>query len=251
MSERPSQMALQLKAFAPDWPVELAHLVADAAQAVTELAQSRQSDAKDWLFRVKLHLHLTQPSASLSAYVLQSSQHAEIVQDLLLVSMRIFPLQPDSKTSDKPVYTAFSRHLLVQTLDALSIPIALLYRVERSIAQSLYFSIEDAASTKLSTATTMSEASTSAKASSAMSNKWKLAVTGAGFVAGGLAIGLTGGLAAPAIAPLLVGASGGALGFLAGSSGAVVLGTLFGLSGGGLAAYRVRRRVQGIEVRCP
>lgn len=58
------------------------------------------------------------------------------------------------------------------------------------------------------------------------------------MVLGGVAIGLTGGLAAPLIAPLLVTLSGGALGFLASAGGAVVIGTLFGIAGGGLTGYR-------------
>jgi hypothetical protein len=77
-------------------------------------------------------------------------------------------------------------------------------------------------------------------------------------------IGLTGGLAAPLIAPLLVTISGGALAFLGTAGGTILLGTLFGLGGGGrklaafratklssseVAAKRVNRRVKGIEVR--
>ncbi len=65
--------------------------------------------------------------------------------------------------------------------------------------------------------------------------KW--AAMGGGFIAGGLVIGLTGGLAAPLIAPALVGLTG--VSFLATSGGIIMLGTLFGLGGGGLAGYRV------------
>ncbi|GAA95367.1 hypothetical protein E5Q_02023.2 [Mixia osmundae IAM 14324] len=79
------------------------------------------------------------------------------------------------------------------------------------------------------------------------SKAWKWAATGAGLVVGGVAIGLTGGLAAPVLAPLLVGASAGTLGFLATSGGAILLGTLFGVAGGGLTAFRARRRIQGID----
>ncbi|EST10142.1 Protein of unknown function DUF726 [Kalmanozyma brasiliensis GHG001] len=72
--------------------------------------------------------------------------------------------------------------------------------------------------------------------------KW--AAMGGGFIAGGLVIGLTGGLAAPLIAPALVGLTGAS--FLATSGGIIMLGTLFGLGGGGLAGYRVERRLRGI-----
>lgn len=68
------------------------------------------------------------------------------------------------------------------------------------------------------------------------------------FIAGGVALGLTGGLAAPLLAPLLVTASGGALAFLGTSGGVILIGSLFGLAGGGLASVRVKRRVEGIKM---
>ena len=69
--------------------------------------------------------------------------------------------------------------------------------------------------------------------------------TGAGIVAGGVLVGVTGGLAAPAIAALL--APLGIGGLLAGGAAPVVLGTLFGVGGGGLAGKRVRERWKGVE----
>lgn len=65
------------------------------------------------------------------------------------------------------------------------------------------------------------------------------------MVAGGVLIGVTGGLAAPAIAALL--APLGIGGLLAGGAAPVVLGTLFGVGGGGLAGRRVRERWRGVE----
>ncbi|PWN53850.1 DUF726-domain-containing protein [Violaceomyces palustris] len=92
----------------------------------------------------------------------------------------------------------------------------------------------------------MNEHSTSAVAREKGKASWgKWAATAGGFVAGGLLIGVTGGLAAPIVAPALVGLTG--VSFLATSGGIIMLGTLFGLGGGGLASYRVRRRLQGIE----
>lgn len=64
-------------------------------------------------------------------------------------------------------------------------------------------------------------------------------------MAGGVLIGVTGGLAAPAIAALL--APLGIGGLLAGGAAPVVLGTLFGVGGGGLAGRRVRERWRGVE----
>lgn len=57
---------------------------------------------------------------------------------------------------------------------------------------------------------------------------------------GGVAIGLTGGLAAPALVPLLP--------FLSASTAPIVLGSLFGVAGGGLAGNRVRKRWGGVEL---
>lgn len=92
----------------------------------------------------------------------------------------------------------------------------------------------------------MNSASRHAIAREAGKGNWgKWAATGAGFVLGGVAIGLTGGLAAPVLVPALAGLTGA--GFLATSGGVVLVGTLFGLGGGGLAGYRVRRRLRGVD----
>lgn len=69
--------------------------------------------------------------------------------------------------------------------------------------------------------------------------------TGAGVIAGGVIIGVTGGLAAPAIAAVL--APLGISGLIGGAAAPVVLGTLFGVGGGGLAGRRVRERWKGVE----
>jgi hypothetical protein len=69
------------------------------------------------------------------------------------------------------------------------------------------------------------------------------AATGAGVVVGGVLLGVTGGLAAPAIAALLA-----PLGFgILGAAAPAVLGTLFGLTGGGLAGWRVHERWRGVD----
>lgn len=59
------------------------------------------------------------------------------------------------------------------------------------------------------------------------------------FQLGGVLLGVTGGLAAPALVPLLP--------FLTAGTAPVLLGSLFGLAGGGLTGYRVRRRWGGVE----
>ena len=76
-------------------------------------------------------------------------------------------------------------------------------------------------------------------------NWTKWAAMGAGAAGGGALIGVTGGLAAPLVAPALVGLTG--ISFLATSGGIVMMATLLGVSGAGLASYRVKRRLRGIE----
>jgi hypothetical protein len=58
-------------------------------------------------------------------------------------------------------------------------------------------------------------------------------------------IALTGGLAAPLLAPLLVGMTGAT--FFATAGGVALVTTLFGLTGGGLAGWKMHRRMNGLE----
>ncbi|BGP51152.1 hypothetical protein JCM10450v2_007081 [Rhodotorula kratochvilovae] len=151
-------------------------------------------------------------------------------------------------------YTALSRSLVVSTAEVLGISAQVVADVERTIAQFLYFQLQQqsAADQKKAVEGKGGDAAMgwdeaakeyrekAAKKGSAL--KW--AATGAGFVLGGVAIGLTGGLAAPAIAAGL-----GTFGIatFSGAGGAVLIGTLLGLGGGGLAGYRTHRRMKGLE----
>lgn len=58
-------------------------------------------------------------------------------------------------------------------------------------------------------------------------------------------IALTGGLAAPLLAPLLVGVTGAT--FFATAGGIALVTSLFGLTGGGLAGWKMHKRMKGIE----
>ena len=158
------------------------------------------------------------------------------------------------------VYTPLARYLVFAMAQILNIPTATVYSAEKAMAQQLYFVLSETQK-----AEEAQEGSTGGAASTAdrermkaasegaiaerekKNSTWKWAATGAGFLAGGVLLGVTGGLAAPLIAPLLVTATGGALSFLATSGGAVLLGTLFGVTGGGLTAFRAKRRMEGIE----
>ncbi|GAA5903984.1 hypothetical protein JCM8208_001750 [Rhodotorula glutinis] len=148
-------------------------------------------------------------------------------------------------------YTALSRALVVSTADVLGISSGVVADVERAISQTLFFQFQqqsDADRRKVDGGggggrgwddAAREYRDRAAKKGNAL--KW--AATGAGVVLGGVAIGLTGGLAAPAIAAGL-----GTFGVTAfsGAGGAVLIGTLLGLGGGGLAGYRTHRRMKGL-----
>ncbi|KWU43399.1 DUF726-domain-containing protein [Rhodotorula sp. JG-1b] len=165
---------------------------------------------------------------------------------------------PPSPTTTPPLnYTALSRSLLVRTLTFLSIPESLLTDVEHTIAQFLFFQLQERNQNSSDSTAARQEtdkardrvgwdsaAKEYRERAAKKGNALKWAATGAGFVLGGVAIGLTGGLAAPAIAAGL-----GTFGIatFSGAGGAVLIGTLLGLGGGGLAGYRTHRRMKGLE----
>lgn len=91
----------------------------------------------------------------------------------------------------------------------------------------------------------LTQAGTSAVAEHGRSNWKRWAAAGGGAAIGAGIIGLTGGLAAPLVLPALASLSGVAL--FASSGGIVLAAALFGIGGGGLAGYRVSRRLRGLE----
>lgn len=104
----------------------------------------------------------------------------------------------DAKEGPPPLnYTALSRSLVVCTAEILGIPEKTVLDVERAIAQFLYFQLQaQGGEDKVKEAGSIEwdEAAHDYRAKQAKKGsalKW--AATGAGFIAGGLAIGLTGG----------------------------------------------------------
>ncbi|KAG8739847.1 hypothetical protein FRC10_005042 [Ceratobasidium sp. 414] len=139
-----------------------------------------------------------------------------------------------SKAAEKAFgYSAAGRAILVRALELLSIPTQRLLEVEKILGRELFEELAEAE---------MKEKSEAARKEQehGWGGKWgRWAATGGGIVLGGVAIGLTGGLAAPALVPLIP--------FLSASAAPMVLGSLFGIAGGGLAGNRVRRRWGGVE----
>lgn len=205
---------------------------------------------------------------------LSREKHHEILHDILMLSLHLPPPSKDDtahpeKTKQAKakapenagVYTALARYLVFAISQVLNIPSSTVYDAEKAMAQQLYFVFEETKKAEVDHDPSSGEAIANRAGSESMkaasqgaiaerekkNSTWKWAATGAGFIAGGVLLGVTGGLAAPLLAPFLVTATGGALSFLATSGGAVLLGTMFGLTGGGLTAFRAKRRMEGIE----
>ena len=114
---------------------------------------------------------------------------------------------PPSPTTTPPLnYTALSRSLLVRTLTFLSIPESLLTDVEHTIAQFLFFQLQERNQNSSDSTAARQEtdkardrvgwdsaAKEYRERAAKKGNALKWAATGAGFVLGGVAIGLTGG----------------------------------------------------------
>lgn len=191
---------------------------------------------------------------------LPASIHLEIIHDLVILSLSashsIHPIIPSKKSTQQSPhqdlrYSALNRQLVFLVADGLGIDSSVVYGAEKLVAQELFFIFQKSEEAQNANATTeadrLAHTSELAVKAAASKKRWLRYVgAGAGVIVGGVAIGLTGGLAAPVLAPFLIGISGGALGFLATSGGAVLIGTLFGLAGGGLAGYRAQRRLGGI-----
>ncbi|ORY49736.1 hypothetical protein BCR35DRAFT_336077 [Leucosporidium creatinivorum] len=192
---------------------------------------------------------------------LEKEREFDIAFELVLVSLGLAArdakeqevlTKKEGKEKTAPVldYTALERSLTMRAVGVLGIEEGVVESAEKAIAQFLYFEMKEKEKEKeekgISSKGEWDEATQAYKEENKNKNsalKW--AATGAGFVLGGVAIGLTGGLAAPALAPLLAGTFG--IAAFGGAGGAILIGTLLGLGGGGLAGYRTHRRMQGLD----
>lgn len=139
-------------------------------------------------------------------------------------------------------YTPSARQLLHTALHLLSISIPdNLPSIEKKLSESLFETLKQVAE--------QNQAEVE-KARERQSHGWggktgRWVATGAGVIAGGVAIGITGGLAAPAIAALIPGFM--TFGILTTATAPVVLGSIFGVAAGGLTGKRVSERWRGVE----
>lgn len=168
--------------------------------------------------------------------MIPESDHENVVLSVLSICLLPQTSTPASSSPSAPLYyTASERAFLSRTLQLLDIPYKDLLSAEDHVAQGLYRELKsrEVDQKKTDTARISQE--------EGWGGYWgRMAATAAGVIVGSVAIGLTSGLAAPALLPLLP--------FLSAGSAPVVLGTLFGLTGGGLAGRRVNKRWAGVDV---
>lgn len=156
-----------------------------------------------------------------------------------------------TKPSEPCHYDARARAIISIAITAMEVQSLEVWMAEKVMAQTIYFIVNESltAVKKNGHDTPFEEASegdSSARGSwmnsatkgfvsreQGKANWAKWAAMGAGATVGGVLIGVTGGLAAPLVAPALVGLTG--ISFLATTGGVVMMATLLGMSGAGLA----------------
>ncbi|CAG8503904.1 10841_t:CDS:2 [Ambispora gerdemannii] len=158
----------------------------------------------------------------------------------------------NEKSSDpvkiKPAeYDARARAILFKVSDLLKCPSSDVLKHENALAQQLYF-IQQEHETNVKKDDNLHKLQSSANETVTKHDKRKQKLrwlaTGVGVLVGATAIGITGGLAAPFVAVGLGAITGGI--FITSSSLALITG-LFGIAGGGLAGYKMRKRTRGLH----
>ncbi|KAI7898976.1 uncharacterized protein BX663DRAFT_545973 [Cokeromyces recurvatus] len=176
----------------------------------------------------------------------------EVMIDLLALALHITSNKTKQKKVDKRLvmlYDARARAFLIELEHALELYPGDLSSVEKSIAQQMYYHLlEQQQQQQQSNNVQQSmdnEAQKAIEATNRRQQAFRWIATGAGVIGGGAVIALTGGLAAPLLAPLLAGVTGAA--FFATAGGVALMTSLLGLTGGGLAGWKMHRRMKGIE----
>ncbi|CEP13103.1 hypothetical protein [Parasitella parasitica] len=237
-----------------------------AAQSLTQVAPLLgEAWSSRWWNEVLKYLEVTQQElegrymAFQQAVELLSVEERdvriEVMVDLLALALHVTPpaIKEDaqkSRAAHVMLYDARSRRFLLELQHALRLCAGDLMSVENSVAQQMYYAmLEQQQQQKEEGSSTQQNMDLSARKAIQDTNKKKQAfrwiATGAGIIGGGAVIALTGGLAAPLLAPLLVGVTGAT--FFATAGGVALVTSLFGLTGGGLAGWKMHKRMKGIE----
>ncbi|CDU24456.1 uncharacterized protein SPSC_03957 [Sporisorium scitamineum] len=271
--EPQQQSAENLSPLAPSSTAGRGNTADDAIKTMSETGRMIGDASKNAFTSLK--------AGTLSGWSKLSSASKDLVNSPSQSSSKTATTKPTSKEAKQPVkpnevchYDARARSLIFVAVTAMGISGRQVWMAEKVVAQTIFFIMSegdkasaskngkgiveqlpagaslDARTGSITQASQRSEYMNQHSGSVVQREREKVtwgkwAAMGGGFIAGGLVIGLTGGLAAPLIASALVGLTG--VSFLATSGGIIMLGTLFGLGGGGLAGYRVERRLRGVS----
>ncbi|CEG66634.1 hypothetical protein RMATCC62417_03177 [Rhizopus microsporus] len=233
-----------IKLSVKDWTREQRMAIARVtSQALTNCAMDESWSTDCWN-KLLSYLDLTQKqlcALTLDQAIDMLSSQKDIRIDVMLdlVALSIYGHQ-----KAEMYYDARARNLLLELERCLQLSCGDLNAVERSVSQQIYYALQEQQSSSHT-----DNMGASAKKAVQEGNKKQQALrwvaTGAGILGGGAVIALTGGLAAPLLAPLLVGVTGA--GFFATAGGVALITSLFGLTGGGLAGWKMHRRMKGID----
>ncbi|KAI9470794.1 MAG: hypothetical protein EXX96DRAFT_490189 [Benjaminiella poitrasii] len=149
----------------------------------------------------------------------------EVLLELLAVALHVTDVV---KRDAVMLYDARARAFLVELEHALGLCRGDLASVERSVAQQMYYGVMENKGSDVQQSME-EEAQRAIEATNRRQQAFRWIATGAGVIGGGAVIALTGGLAAPLLAPLLVGVTGAT--FFATAGGVALVTSLFGLTG--------------------
>ncbi|PKC10802.1 DUF726-domain-containing protein [Rhizophagus irregularis] len=147
-------------------------------------------------------------------------------------------------------YDSRARAILFKLASHLNISPYKIRSTEKAVAQHLYLLRQQAETGKNDQDHEIQGLHTSANESlnerEKRKKKWRWMATGVGVVVGATAIGLTGGLAAPFVAAGISAITGAGI-IVTAASSAALMGSLFGIAGGGLAGYKMHKITQGLK----
>ncbi|KAI7866068.1 hypothetical protein BDF14DRAFT_1818331 [Spinellus fusiger] len=182
------------------------------------------------------------PRAAVDVLSKDKDIRIEVLVDLLALTLGL-----SSQEKHKDIaYDARARRFFFTLNYQLGLDVVDMVAVERNVAQQIFFCIQQDLQKNPDRTTDMKAlAQKSIEDSHSKKKAMRWLTTGASIVGGGAIIALTGGLAAPLVAPLVAGITGAT--FFATAGGVALITSLFGLTGGGLAGWKMHRRTRGVK----
>ncbi|KAG2172780.1 hypothetical protein INT43_000127 [Umbelopsis isabellina] len=185
-----------------------------------------------------------QPDISVLSY--PKDVRFQLLLELLAVILDLKTDSQDAKKIDM-TYDSRARTVCLEVAKQVGLGENDLEMAERSVSQEIYFKLEEkgGGETDRKTDEMGDRANMAIEDASKKNQAWRWVKMGAGAAVGGTVIALTGGLAAPLVAPLVVGLTGAT--FFTTAGGIALMTSLFGLTGGGLTGWKMHRRTRGID----